>query len=530
MRLQALGIVFVIIIVPLILVLSYYLNLQIKTIAKQNEYDKSLLSATYDAVSSFEINTANEDLSTVSDSLRTIIEASANVFMNTLATNLGVSNASKLYVEPYVPALLYTLYDGYYIYAPTKVPKMFTDHDTGVAISIGDEGLKYHDRTFMYYSFPTAEQMAESGVTVDTSSYVIDIDVDFAEDPELMQYYGQQLYIAKVDDDGSYDETQCRPLEYYSNYNDAAPSETLVVTPNIKYADVNGKNVLKSYMPYSAKYIQDGEGSYPDRSPDINVSIIYTLDNYVTVEGYIDGIYYTKSGYIIPNSENIRFTTIKNEEKKPPGDFSDATFDYIKSCNQAEAKKYISDGHYVKLEIGDVEIVSGNRRAEVDDEGNYRTYLYYDSELNEYYYSYSDVEHRQENLTDIYFEAKNNYNSISKNPKEMAATVQAFFTKYSDSFENGGEGLVMPADTTGTGAFTNLESDPTKVQNIKEKLAEFMEKIFRKLQDIQYTLDKASAISYYADACIFTNWITDNNIGLGKLRENSLVEISRNQR
>ena len=129
MKLQGFTIIFALVAIPLILVLTYYIQLQVNTITLQNEYDSKLLDATYDAMSSFEINTANEDLSTVSDSLRTIIEASNNVFFNTLATNLGLSNASKSYVDPYIPAILYTMYDGYYISAPTQVPEILTDSD-----------------------------------------------------------------------------------------------------------------------------------------------------------------------------------------------------------------------------------------------------------------------------------------------------------------------------------------------------------------------------------------------------------------
>ena len=122
MKLQGVSVIFALIVLPLILVLTYYIQLQFDTIDEQNKYDVKLLNSTYGDMSAFEINTANEDLSSVSDSLRTIIDASTNIFMNTLSTNLGMSNASKSYVEPYIPALLYTLYDGYYMSAPTRTP------------------------------------------------------------------------------------------------------------------------------------------------------------------------------------------------------------------------------------------------------------------------------------------------------------------------------------------------------------------------------------------------------------------------
>ena len=112
MRLQGVGIIFALIVLPIILVMSYYIQLEVDTLSLQKSYDSKLLDSTYDAMSAFEINTANEDLSTVSDSLRTIVEASSNVFITTLATNMGMSNASKSMIEPYIPAILFTMYDA----------------------------------------------------------------------------------------------------------------------------------------------------------------------------------------------------------------------------------------------------------------------------------------------------------------------------------------------------------------------------------------------------------------------------------
>lgn len=151
MKLQGFTIIFALVAIPLILVLAYYIQLQVNTITLQNSYDSKLLDATYDAMSSFELNTANEDLSSVSDSLRTIIEASNNVFFNTLATNLGMSNASKSRIEPYIPAILYTLYDGYYISSPTQVPTVLTDED-GNAVSVGDAGVSGANGSYSYDS------------------------------------------------------------------------------------------------------------------------------------------------------------------------------------------------------------------------------------------------------------------------------------------------------------------------------------------------------------------------------------------
>ena len=112
MKLQGLGIVFAIIILPVIIILSYYIHLSVDTIALQTSYKSKLNDSTYDSMLAFEMNTANENLSTVADSLRSIIEASNSVFFDSLASNFGMSNANKSLFQAYTPAILYTLYDA----------------------------------------------------------------------------------------------------------------------------------------------------------------------------------------------------------------------------------------------------------------------------------------------------------------------------------------------------------------------------------------------------------------------------------
>ena len=144
MKLQHVAVVFILIFIPIILVTSYFISLQVQTIRLETSYDDKLLKSTHDAMIAFELNTANEDLSTVSDSLRSIIDASNNIFFNTLCTNFGVSNASKSYMQAYIPAILYTLYDGYYIYSPTNIPEICVDSH-GQTIRTSDYGVKFNE-------------------------------------------------------------------------------------------------------------------------------------------------------------------------------------------------------------------------------------------------------------------------------------------------------------------------------------------------------------------------------------------------
>lgn len=243
MNLQGLTVIFAIILLPIIIVVSVYLQGQIDTIALQTKYDNMLLDSTHDAVIALENNIANEDLSTVSDSLRSMIEASTNVFMNNIATNLGLSNAGESYIRPYIPALLYTLYDGFYIYSPTSVPEIYTNSD-GVAIRVGDKE-------------------DESGV-------------------DKNRYYGQIVYKKK--------------------------NEEYTYTTDLNEAEKHIKYVLKSYMYYNANYVGGDKSS----GSNYNISVNYSLDNYISLSGTIGEVYYSKSGYLI-NPNKVTSLTLDNE-------------------------------------------------------------------------------------------------------------------------------------------------------------------------------------------------------------------------
>lgn len=243
MKVDGLAVVLAIILLPIILVVTFYIHLQVDTIATENQYNTKLLAATYSAMSAFEMNTANEDLSTVADSMRTIIEASNNVFLDTLATSLGMSNASRELLQPYIPAVLYTMYDGYYIYAPANIPVVAekTEEKDGLVTKSG------------YYAYGAKDT---SGATLDSSHAKVK-DSDNA-------VYGDVLYETT---DGNY-------------------------TTNKEHSQIKQKQdyILKSYVQYSARYVQDA---------NIDVTINYTLDNYLNIVGMIGDVYYTKTGYLI---------------------------------------------------------------------------------------------------------------------------------------------------------------------------------------------------------------------------------------
>lgn len=419
MKLQGFSIIFALVAIPLILVLTYYIQLQVDTITLQNDYDAKLLNSVRDAVSSFELNTANEDLSSVSDSLRTIIEASNNVFFNTLSTNLGLSNASKAYVEPYVPAVLYTLYDGYYISSPTRVPEVLVDADEN-AVSVGDLGVEKigtsPDHMYSYHRYH--EHLTQSDINNCKICNRADVDgvltKDITNDTEN-RYYAQYAEDSMGNDYGQLLYVTNNPNQY---------------TTDINNAKLTNKNVLKTYMPYSARY---KKSKAKGDEVDYDVTVIYTLDNYITIEGTINDVYYTKSGYLIPTNVVTNVVTPDDENINE---------NLINNYSQEDAETYIKE-HPVTIEIDGCNISSGFEPTPTEKE-----------------------------LPD----------GIHNNYKEL------------------------------TDELTKLNNQLQENQGL-----------YSSITQVQYELDKMSAVIYYVKAAIFSNWVQNN---LSVITEGSIVEIS----
>ncbi len=392
MKLQSLGIVFAIIILPMVIILTYYVQMQVDTIALQTSYDSKLLKATHDAMSAFEINTANEDLSAVSDSLRTIIEASNNIFFNTLATNFGISNASKSNIEPYIPAILYTLYDGYYIYSPTEQPV------------IKKYGYEYK---------------LKNGVNTE-----IAMDSSLIGD-EISSKVGQPIYT----DSGELQYLTKTGTEEEGNQftTDLSSNEVLYVQ----------QNMLKSYMPYSARYVREG----------IDITVNYTLDNYINIVGTVNGVYYTKTGYLI--KEDVLTSVIENGT-------TDIT-DSILNFNENTAEEYVlSNNHNLEITLKDNGIITTISMSR--DENN------------------KTIAQKKEDLTKLYEDYQSQY----------IAYRTAYNTANSD-------GLSVEQQNE---ANANLERTKNAVNST-----------INRIRNMEYEIQNAEAIAYYIRSTIFSKWV-----------------------
>lgn len=224
MKLQNMTVIFIIIMIPIILVVSYYIGLQINTITMQKNYTVKLQTAAKDSIQALEINTVewNSASSNLADSKRRDVLAAINTFTTSLANGMGIGGAGKGRIQTYIPAIVYTMYDGYYIYSASLMKEQETDNN---GLTQFEKGTSGKDTGNIKYN------------TEGTSSY---------------QY------------------------------------------------------ILKPYSPYSARYVT------PDNKIDVTVN--YTLDNYIRVYGTVNGEYQAKEGYLVvcDSNSNEGVNNVKN--------------------------------------------------------------------------------------------------------------------------------------------------------------------------------------------------------------------------
>lgn len=171
MKIQTLGIIFIIIILPITFALSLYTKTQLDILAVQREYDAKLQSTTYDALKAFQINAKNNTQSTLADSKLRDLEASINAFFNSLQANLRLQGYTPETLKEYVPALVYTMYDGYYIYSPYS--NVATTDDEGVTIDQTEsDNIQYGLKPYVYYSCRYKRASDDFVITYSLDNYI----------------------------------------------------------------------------------------------------------------------------------------------------------------------------------------------------------------------------------------------------------------------------------------------------------------------------------------------------------------------
>ncbi len=271
MKYQNFAIIFVLILLPISIVLSYYIQTQTDTLVLQTTYQTKLNDSTYDAIAAYQMNSLNTQRVS-GESVKSYVLASVNTFFTTLATNLGMSSASKQMILPYVPAILFTTYDGYYIYSPTYTSKVATNPDDGVALTDKQKRVLY----------------LKKGKNVDSSDFVS----DGVNGKKFKEDYDSSKFTPDPDD------------------------------PDVQYEI---SYMLKPFIYYSAQYHDKDNGKF-------NFTASYSLDNYITLYGEKDlstredtgstvTKEFTKSGYLIdPTKISINGNLLLRVVKKNDGE------------------------------------------------------------------------------------------------------------------------------------------------------------------------------------------------------------------
>ena len=207
MRLQHLTVIFIIIILPISLILDAYIKSRIETIELQISYDTKLTGATRDAIEAFQQNTVNSSTSDLANSKIRDVLASVNTFFNAIATNFNMVGYNSDILQNYVPALVFTLYDGYYIYTPFN--NILNDTTVTEDSTYQNNEKLYGLKPYIYYScrYKTASldvvinysldnyisiQGTRNGVGINNAGYLID-NVEVSNGGNTVEYRGIEI-------------------------------------------------------------------------------------------------------------------------------------------------------------------------------------------------------------------------------------------------------------------------------------------------------------------------------------------------
>ena len=288
MKLQHLAIIFVIIIIPISVVLSAYIQNQIDLIEIQTAYDNILINSTYDAVKAFQLNTTNNKYSTISDSKIRDIEAAVSTFYNSLNTSMTKYGMSPTDLEVYTPALLFTLYDGYYIYSSyNNVYSLEKEGDKEKAsINLDESNFENGLKPYVYYS---AKYKLNSGNVI-VVNYTLDNEItvygDFGDGYETKSGYlidtGKVKNIDETNKTLIYDNDiiiQKEQLqEHLITIEDSATGETKEGDYN--YIFYQNKKIYQDIDNYGRLLYYDNNGDVTIDNSITGIPVIFWYDNY----------------------------------------------------------------------------------------------------------------------------------------------------------------------------------------------------------------------------------------------------------
>lgn len=250
MKVQDLAIIFIIIILPISLVISTYTQYQIQTINTQTLYDNKLTTATYDAIRAFQINTTSSTTSDLTNSKSRDLEASISTFRNSIKSTFSLAGYSEDTLDRYIPALVYTLYDGFYIYSPYK---NIANEDGTVKNNTNDASTQYGVKPYISYSCRYKKGDIDVVITYSLDNHIA---VKGMVGNEYVNKDGYLIDGITCDESKTYEEASI-------TYNGIK-----IETEQLKEYLPNGTNTLYPYAKVNGtKYYEIGSGS--------NAKIVY---------------------------------------------------------------------------------------------------------------------------------------------------------------------------------------------------------------------------------------------------------------
>ena len=272
MKLESLIIIFLLIIIPITMVLSQYIDKKLETEKKEISYNTKLLNSTHDAIKEYQLRTVNNEFSYDTNNKILDIESAINTFFTSLGSNFGYSGYNTEAMKEYVPAVAFTLYDGYYIYSPyrntlTEVEKgkegAETAHDN-YDPDYSEDGVNYYGlNPYVYYSCRYTQSNGNDFVITYTLDNYITIQ-GIINNTYVYDYgylYGigdEENCIKKVGDSYVYNDVTFTK-------DDKEELKEFVGDTLYSYVKINGKKY----------YLQEGENKkffYIEKSGDLNYS------------------------------------------------------------------------------------------------------------------------------------------------------------------------------------------------------------------------------------------------------------------
>ena len=173
MKIQGVAVLAIILILQMTIILNSYSANKIKTIDLQMTYDSRLKVATYDGIKAFQMNMSNSATSNISDSKMRDIKAAINTFYNSLSSQFSMTGYGEDVLQAYVPAIVYTLYDGYYIYSDYKNTLSSNDSFYDNASEKYKDGEQlYGLKPYIYYSCRYQNSNYDVVITYTLDSYI----------------------------------------------------------------------------------------------------------------------------------------------------------------------------------------------------------------------------------------------------------------------------------------------------------------------------------------------------------------------